>query len=121
VDSVEAVADEIIFDRHSVAWTLRLIGLRRRHRERLDRKQRLANSAPIAPCLRVAFQPDQRGLAPLDNGVGGGKGGRRFEAANLFGVPLNAILDRLKDIRPDNIVLILGGKLAIYHGVNLSV
>jgi hypothetical protein len=41
--------------------------------------------------------------------------------SRFLGVRVNAILDRLKDSRPDNIVLILGGKLAIYHGVNLSV
>src|SRR5262245_24391492 len=108
-----------MFDRLSVAWTPRLIGLRRRHRERLDRKLRLAGSAPIGPRFRVVFQPAPRGLAPLDNGVGSGKGGRRFEAANLLGFRVNAILDQLKDSRPDNIALILGGKIAIYHGVNL--
>src|SRR5262249_26852262 len=121
MDSVEAVTDEIMFDRLSVAWTQRLIGLRRRHRERLDRKLCLAGSAPIGPRLRVVFEPDQRGLAPLDDGVGGGNGGTRFEAANLLGARLNAILERLKDSRSENILLILGGKIAIYQGVNLSV
>ena len=119
---IEAMAGEIMLDCLAISRALRLIGLRRRHRSVWTANSAAQASAPnparsachVRGVINAAL-PSIMVLVVAEREL------RRFEAANLLGVPVNAILKRLKDSQPDNFVLILGGKLAIYHGVNLSV